>query len=266
MLASASGDGPLRRRAHRAGAGIVARVPHPRARRILRNRWDALLHLGRRVRCPLCGWSFARFRDAANRADAICWRCGSHERHRALWLFLRAHPEVLGDARSLLHFAPEWCLEHRLRRRRGLRYVTADLEPGLGELRLDVTRIALPDGAFDAILCSHVLEHVPDDRAAMRELRRVLAPGGRLVVMVPLDHTRAETYEDPAITSPAERERAFLQHDHVRLYAPDIADRLREAGLEVARHRPRDAFGPEAMARFGLLEVDDVVLCRRPAG
>ena len=170
------------------------------------------------------------------------------------------------SARSLLHFAPEWCLEHRLRRRRGLRYVTADLEPGLGELRLDVTRIALPDGAFDAILCSHVLEHVPDDRAAMRELRRVLAPGGRLVVMVPLDHTRAETYEDPAITSPAERERAFLQHDHVRLYAPDIADRLREAGLEVARHRPRDAFGPEALARFGLLEVDDVMLCRRPAG
>ena len=132
-------------------------------------------------------------------------------------------------------------------RQRGLRYVTADLEPGLGELQLDVTRIALPDGAFDAILCSHVLEHVPDDRAAMRELRRVLAPGGWLIVMVPLDHTRAETYEDPAITSPAERERAFLQHDHVRLYAPDIAGRLEEAGLEVTRHRPRDAFGPQAL-------------------
>jgi hypothetical protein len=93
----------------------------------------------------------------------------------------------------------------------------------------------------------------------------VLAPGGWLIVMVPLDHTRAATYEDPAITSPAERQRAYWQHDHVRLYAPDIADRLAEAGLDVTRHRPRDALGPQALARHGLLEVDDVLLCRRPA-
>jgi hypothetical protein len=93
----------------------------------------------------------------------------------------------------------------------------------------------------------------------------VLAPGGWLIVMVPLDHSRAETYEDPAITAPAERERAFWQHDHVRLYAPDIAGRLAEAGLDVTRHRPPEVFPPRVIARYGLLDVDDVLLCRRLA-
>lgn len=245
---------------------VLERVPHPRARRVLLNRWRCVVHFGRGVRCPLCGWSFTRFRDDWNRAHAICWRCGSHERHRALWLFLRSRPELMGCAASLLHFAPEWCLEHRLRRRRGLRYVTADLEPGVGELQLDLTRLALPDASFDAILCSHVLEHIDDDRTAMRELRRVLSPGGWAIVMVPIDHSRAQTYEDPAITSPEDRARAYWQHDHVRLYAPDIVDRLADAGLRVERHNVAEVLGERTVARNGLLAVDDVLLCRRPPG
>jgi SAM-dependent methyltransferase len=262
--ATASADGSLRRRLEPAGAGLVSRLPHARTREALLNRWRAAVHAGRAVRCPLCGWRFARFRDDWNRPGAICWRCGSHERHRALWLFLQARPGLLGGARSLLHFAPEWCLEHRLRRRRGLRYVTADSRLGFGELQLDLRALDLPDACFGAVLCSHVLEHIDDDAAAMRELRRVLTPGGWAVVMVPVDHTRPETYEDPAITAPQDRERHFGQHDHVRLYAPDIAGRLAAAGLEVEAHDVAREAGPAAAARHGLMAVEDVFLCRRP--
>ncbi len=63
--------------------------------------------------CPVCGGRFDRFKDDWNRANALCWRCGSHERHRAQWLLLQRRPELLAGARSLLHFAPEWALRRR---------------------------------------------------------------------------------------------------------------------------------------------------------
>jgi SAM-dependent methyltransferase len=219
-------------------------------------------HRGDAVHCPLCEHSYDAFKNDWNRAGALCWRCGSHERHRAQWLLLERRPELLRAAGSLLHFSPEWCLRRRLAATLGLRYVTTDLDPEQEvDLRLDVTAIELPDDAFDAVLCSHVLEHVHDDAAAMRELRRITAPGGFCLVMVPLALDRERTYEDPSITAPADRERAFLQFDHVRLYAPDIAERLRGAGFDVEVVDLHAELGAET-PRYGLLASDLLFLCR----
>jgi SAM-dependent methyltransferase len=235
-----------------------------RVRRASRRRIDMLRHRGTAVACPVCGGRFSRFKDDWNRPDALCWRCGSHERHRAQALLLDRRPSLLNDIRSLLHLAPEWCLRRRLEplaAERGLRYLTGDLDPAGVDLQLDLTALDLPDGAFDAVICSHVLEHVADDGVAMRELRRVVAPGGWCLVMVPLDLARAQTYEDPSIVDPQDRLRAFWQHDHVRLYAPDVADRLAAAGFSVETVRPAD-FGAEAVRRARLLPSDWMFLCR----
>src|SRR5205085_11210655 len=217
---------------------------------------------GRAVFCPLCGHRFARFKNDWNRGNALCWRCGSHERHRAQWLLLEGRPRLLADARSLLHFAPEWALRQRLRRLEHLRYVTADLCAPDVDLHVDITALSLEDASFDAVICSHVLEHVPDDAAAMRELRRITALEGWCLVMVPLDLERRTTYEDPSITDPGERERAFLQWDHVRLYAPDVADRLAAAGFTVECIAPREEFGDSVFERCRLLDVDQIFVCR----
>jgi SAM-dependent methyltransferase len=222
----------------------------------------AARHRGSAVRCPVCARGFDRFKDDWNRSAALCWRCGSHERHRAQWLLFERRPELLRGTRSLLHFAPEWCLRRRLRALPGLRYVSADIDPASVDLQLDVTDLDLPDGAFDAVICSHVLEHVPDDAAAMAELRRVTAPGGFCLVMVPLALDRKRTHEDPSITAAADREREFLQHDHVRLYAPDIAARLSAAGFDVEAVDLHAELGPAGAARHGLLASDLIYLCR----
>jgi hypothetical protein len=220
-------------------------------------------HRGDAVACPLCGNAFDRFKDDWNRPAALCWRCGAQERHRAQWLLFEQRPELLRDAGSLLHFSPEWCLRRRLSALPGLRYVTTDLDPMQeADLRLDITALELPDDAFDAVICSHVLEHVPDDDAAMRELRRITARDGFTLVMVPLALDRTSTYEDASITAPADRERAFLQHDHVRLYAPDIADRLRAAGFDVEVVDMHADLGPAGAARHGLLPSDRIFLSR----
>jgi predicted SAM-dependent methyltransferase len=116
---------------------------------------------------------------------------------------------------------------------------------------MDLMNIAHPDETFDIIYCSHVLEHIDDDRQAMREMRRVLRGDGWALIDVPV--TAEHTFEDPTITDPYERERLFGQFDHVRRYGPDVADRLREAGFHVQILAAHDIVAPQDMTRLGIV-------------
>ena len=167
-----------------------------------------------------------------------------------MYLYLKRRTDFFDAPLRVLHFAPE-AYFLPLAERANLDVVTADLDYPFVDLNLDLTRLPIRDASFDVVICSHVLEHVPDDRAAMREIRRVLKPEGWALLMVPYDRARPTTFEDPSIEDPAERERLFGQHDHVRLYGRDYADRLREAGLEVEED---ELVRELERHRFGLLD------------
>jgi len=126
---------------------------------------------------------------------------------------------MLAQGTKLLHVAPEPNLRTWLRSLPELDYVSADLDMVGNDLKLDLTDIALPDSSFHAIICNHVLEHIPDDAKAMSEITRVLKPGGWAILQTPISLSLSQTYEDFLITDPAERERAFGQNGHVRIYA-----------------------------------------------
>ncbi len=155
-----------------------------------------------RVRCPLCGKTARRFRPFGGgtvvRPNARCPRCDSLERHRLIWLYLRDETDLFTPAaepRRMLHVAPEPVLRERLAGEPLIDYLSADLEPGVADVQMDITAIDFPDDSFDVIYCSHVLEHVPDDALAMRELCRVLRPSGWAILQVPI--LLARTDEDP---------------------------------------------------------------------
>jgi SAM-dependent methyltransferase len=141
--------------------------------------------------------------------------------------------DILLGRRDIAHFAAERGFSDVVRRGAGdRRYIRIDLQSPLSDVHADICALPFRDDEFDAVICNHVLEHVPDDRAAMRELRRILRQGGFAILMVPFQPDR-QTYEDPTVVDPERREELFGQFDHVRLYGSDYLDRLREAGFDV---------------------------------
>lgn len=214
---------------------------------------------GKAVECPCCGKTASRWLSLGDDPDRVCPRCSSAGRHRLLALHLKERTRYFDARMRVVHFAAEYCMMDRFARMPNLDYVAADLDPPRGGIRLDLTAIDLPADSVDMVICSHVLEHVLDDQLAMREMRRIIRPGGQALIMVPVDQNRADTYEDPSILTPAARLAAFNQEDHVRIYGRDFTERLRAAGFSVEPETAAD-FSPSAQRRFGLPAHDAEIL------
>lgn len=217
--------------------------------------------------CPVCKRSSRKFRSfgrAARRDEAKCIHCGSLERHRFVWLYFENETDLFdGRPKSVLHVAPERCLEPLLKRRLGASYVTADIDDPHASVRMDITNIEYPDDSFDVIYCSHVLEHIPDDVKAMRELRRVLKPDGWAILLVPT--VGEENYEDYSITDPAERLEHFGLEDHVRQYGrTGFVRRLESAGFTVEVTEVADRYDERQAIRMGLRgHVGEIYRCTK---
>jgi predicted SAM-dependent methyltransferase len=156
-----------------------------------------------------------------------------------------------GRRKMMLHVAPEPFFESRLKERLGQGYLTADLLDPRAMVRMDITDIKYADRSFDVIFCCHVLEHIENDRQAMREFNRVLKNDGWAILLVP-PITADKTYEDPAIVDPKARSIAFGQEDHVRRYGIDYVDRLCEAGFAVKIAKVSDLVEEDDAIRMGL--------------
>jgi SAM-dependent methyltransferase len=208
--------------------------------------------------CPICGYHGVFISVGhPGRWDARCLNCGSRERHRLLHLWIT---EGGGDklaGKRILHFAPEKAFMRRMRG--NPLYETADLLQSGVTHKVDITGTGLEGGHYDVVMANHVLEHIGDDRAAMRELFRLLKPGGFALLSVPINATRENTYEDPAVTAKAERWAHFSAHDHLRYYGLDFAERLSEAGFIVETFR----VSPGDEVKYGLLRDEWIYIARK---
>lgn len=227
-----------------------------------------LLYVGRGKECPLCGTrrrKFLPYGYVSTRENALCPNCLALERHRLMWLWLERESN-LKSLPTILHIAPEVAIKHKLRKlytEHPERYVTADLESPLADMHFDVQHIPLSEESFDVIFANHLLEHVEDDRRAMRELFRVMRHGGWGIMLSPVELDRAETFEDDTITDPEERTRIFGQYDHRRIYGRDYAERLREAGFEVEELDYVKSFSAEEQLKYALRQ-EILYIVRKP--
>lgn len=223
-----------------------------------------LAYLGRGRHCPICGIrrrKFLPYGYVTSREDALCPGCLSLERHRAIWLYITQRSDLMQKHQRLLHIAPEVSLRDKLSRSgTDDNYITADLESPLADMHFDVQHIPLDDRSFDVVICNHLFEHVADDRRAMRELYRIMRPGGWGIMTVPEDRSRATTFEDDTITDPKERTALFGQYDHRRIYGRDYDDRLRQAGFRVERIACEDILSLEEQRLYATGHDDIVVV------
>ena len=211
-----------------------------------------IFYAGNKVECPICDGHYRSFLPYGRinpRPNALCPSCLSLERHRLIWLYLKERTNFFSQKLSVLHIAPEPCFVKRFEKIHGDNYITGDIESPLAKVKMDIHRIPFEENKFDVVLCNHVLEHVQDDIKAMKEIKRVLRPGGWAILQVPFfSPVPDDTFEDNSITDPREREKIFGQDDHVRKFGKDYPQRIERSGLKAIL----DDFAKSQRDKYGL--------------
>lgn len=254
---------------------------------LIRNRWrnrrNLIAYAGHNVECPLCGLTFDRFaptgvlkrnfwksahgrnllgKDFIAVAQKMCPNCHSSERHRLQYLFLRDRMKILDmSGFSLLDVAPDGVMKAKLFSQLKGEYISIDITTArCPTIVMDLTQMAFSDKCFNVIICYHVLEHIRDDRKAMRELFRVLKPNGWAILQVPI--WAETTVEDPHVPT-NQYEKLYGHRGHVRRYGMDYADRLREVGFQVTLDYFARQLSSGERERFGIDPAEILFFCRR---
>jgi len=193
--------------------------------------------------------------ETFNVKNFICPVCGAQDKARLYALYLNQKLAELQPKEQieLVHFAPEIGLYQFLKWDRRLIYRSADLLREDVDDRVDLTNmVGYSDESMDAFICSHILEHIPDDKGAIGELYRILKFGGWGIIMVPILLTIDQTYEDATKLTESERMQHFGLEDHVRVYAKnDFIDLLVGTGFFV-KQLGRNYFGKDIFDKYGL--------------
>ncbi|MGA9667122.1 MAG: class I SAM-dependent methyltransferase [Gallionella sp.] len=182
-----------------------------------------------------------------------CPHCSASDRDRLYALYVSKRLAYGASNIAMLEVAPTHSLSEMLKKSGKITLRTADLIMEGVDDRVDITDMkCYADGAFDAFICSHVLEHVPDDLKALRELFRILKPGGWGILMVPIIMTLDNIDEDPLLEDIGERWRRFGQDDHVRMYSKKgFVQRVENAGF-IVRQYGREYFGVDVYRKRGI--------------
>ncbi|MEC4049930.1 methyltransferase domain-containing protein [Flavobacterium sp. SUN046] len=247
--------------------------------RELRTTYRVFKYKGEDFFCPFCGNSSKGFLPIGLPHQAIkdykiigaglrnggCVKCDSIDRDRLLYAYFEFELNVLRNnpKLSILHLAPELMLSKEFLKYKYKRYLCTDkFMPGYTypkhTVDMDIMDITFPDNSFDLVICNHVLEHIPDDIGAMKELYRVVKPSGTAVLQVPISPLLTISYENPEVQTDHDREVHYGQYDHVRIYGQDYIRRLQSVGFTVDKISITQKY-----KSFGVIPEEDLFICTK---
>ena len=194
-----------------------------------------------------------------------CPWCGAHDRERHLLMYMNA--TGLFDelpSKSLLHFAPERRLSKLIAAKEPVIYIKCDLAPQESDVKeVDILAIPYKNKTFDLVIANHVLEHVSDDIQALREIFRVLKPGGHAILQTPYCLKLHSTWSDEGIDNSHARLMAYGQEDHVRLFGRDIFVRIQSVGLTPQVHHHKELLSRFDPIQYGVNAAEPYFLFKR---
>ncbi len=227
---------------------------------------------GGNVTCCLCNKKYLTFLPSGDdiKAHARCPGCDSIDRHRQLWLLLEEDIKNAKTPYHILHIAPEKQIGKRLSAMENIEYHAIDkFEKGYqypaNVQQMDITNLTFDNNYFDLVLCSHILEHIGDDKKALNELLRVLKPNAKGYIIVPYFPELQSTFEDPNAQTPEQRLLAYGQQDHVRKYGPDFKIKLASAGFAVEIIFFEEKYTYEEKVKMGLLNAELIFKVTKPS-
>lgn len=244
-----------------------------------------IYYAGDQYHCPVCHHSFRTFLSggfdlpvitekqivgAGYRVNDICPLCQSTDRDRLVYLFLKYKTDLLTEPNTLLHVAPEPALYRKLKRLKNLHYFpVTKYQEGLYYSdhipSADLLDLSFEGETYDWVICNHVLEHIEDDKKAMNEIFRILKPGGKALLQVPISFEMEKTYENPEIRTKEDREQHFGQFDHVRIYGKDYVQRLEAVGFEVSAITQENELNDiDNLEKYAVNPKEKLFLCTRP--
>lgn len=232
----------------------------------------SLKYIGDAAYCPCCKGKFSKFLEVGPKKEPMmCPRCRSNDRDRFFWFYLEKHPDFFQPDIKLLHISPETIYFNRFRMIPGVDYVAGDkfiLQFGntypKGTIYIDIT--AMPefqDNTFDFIFCSHVLEYIKEDKKSLKELYRVLKPGGKAIISVPINFGHYSTIEDDSVIDPKEQEHLYGDTGHLRYYGEDYFERVQAAGFKTEFTPVREFISEEMIKKSVIKPFDVVHLCHK---
>jgi predicted SAM-dependent methyltransferase len=191
--------------------------------------------------------------ETLNMENYSCKNCGASDRDRLISLYLKRYFEFNKNKISLLDFAPSKSLFQFIKNL-NVNYRSADLFMEDVDDKVDIRNMNIyDDNSFDLFICSHVLEHIDDDKKAMKELHRITKKNGVGICLVPIMLSIENSVENKEyLESEHLRWKYFGQNDHVRMYSKkSFINRLKTVGFKVNEYGS-DYFGKSTFTRMGI--------------
>lgn len=224
--------------------------------------------------CNLCNRELAYWLPSGKKVDTryaiignnerygTCPYCNSLDRNRWVNIVLENFTYIYDRKCNVLHFAPEPQIEKLIRQHENISYITGDIEEGRADWVIDITNIQFENNKFDFIIANHVLEHILDEEAAIKEMKRCIKDEGMLILSFPIT-MEINTIENTKYKTESQKEKYYGQKDHVRLYGKDYREHFEKYNLNVHEYLPQDILNAEMIEKLRLIKNDRVLLCKK---